>query len=91
MATKLLHVIFAALLVIAVGIPVKPSNAYRTLTYLRIFSIIVVLGLLTVAGLAYLKIDSWIHGSRSRTEDDAQLPDEQRRGRRWLEKRQWTP
>jgi len=96
MAATLLHLIFATILVVVVGIPTKPSNAYRILTYLRVF-IIVVLGLLTVAGLAYLKIDSWLHGSRSGTErDDAendaqQQPDEQRGGRRWLEKRQWTP
>ncbi|KAK0701228.1 amino acid/polyamine transporter I, partial [Lasiosphaeris hirsuta] len=64
MAATLLHIIFAALLVIVVGIPTKPSNAYRILTYLRIFSIIVVLGFLTVAGLAYLKIDSWKNGAR---------------------------
>ncbi len=91
MAGTLLHTVSAALLVLAVGIPSKPSNAFRILTYLRVFSIIVVLGLLTVAGLAYLKIDSWIHGSRSPSGNADADAGEPRGGRRWLEKRMWAP
>ncbi len=95
MAGTLLHTASAVVLILAVGIPTKPSNAFRILTYLRVFSIIVVLGLLTVAGLAYLKIDSWIHGSRSPGKSPGGNPGanvgEPRRGRRWLEKRVWAP
>ena len=67
MIATLLHTVSAVLLVIAVGITTKSSNAFRILTYLRVFSSTVVLGLLVVAGLAYLKIDSWVHGIRSRS------------------------
>jgi len=99
MAATLLHLIFAVLLVILAGVPpTKPSHAYRVLTFLRIFSIIVVLGLLTVAGLAYLKIDSWRHGiwGGSRPVDAtggarplAEQPE--RGGREWLRIRRWVP
>jgi len=105
MAATLLHLIFAVLLVIVAGIPTKPSRAYRILTFLRIYSIIVVLGLFTVAGLAYLKIDSWVHGIRApvrggtgpgdETDDSAlsqeEEPGGQSRGRQWLRIRRWKP
>jgi amino acid transporter len=87
MAATLLHIIFAILLVVLVGATTKPTNAYRILTYLRVFTIIVVLGLLTVAGLAYLRIDSWWHGISSNIEENKD--GNKRGGRRWLEKRQW--
>jgi amino acid transporter len=97
MAATLLHLIFAVALVILVGAPIKPSHAYRVLTYLRIFSIIVVLGLLTVAGLAYLKIDSWIHGRHAGTGErdetgggsEVLLAPGRRPG--WLGIRNWYP
>lgn len=76
MIATLLHTVIGIVLVIAVGSPTKPSTAYRILTYLRVFTIIVVLGLLTVAGLVFLRIDSWRHGVHAG-------------GRRWLEIRQW--
>jgi amino acid transporter len=61
-AATFLHTIVAIILVILAGTTTKPSIAYRILTYLRVFTAVVVLGLLTVAGLAYLRIDSWWHG-----------------------------
>ncbi|KLU89727.1 hypothetical protein MAPG_08696 [Magnaporthiopsis poae ATCC 64411] len=90
----LLNTASAALLIISVGIPTKPSDAYRILTYLRLFSIVVVLGLLTVAGLAYLRLDSWWHGVDADAEgrgQQRQPASAQRPGRRWLEIREWAP
>jgi len=106
MAATVLHLLFAVLLVVIFGAAMRPSMAYRFLTYLRVFSIIVVLGLLTVAGLAYLKIDSWLNGvvdvvRRRRGDNEAEEAapaatperpvDDGQRGRRWLERRQWRP
>ncbi|KAK0752742.1 hypothetical protein B0T18DRAFT_384927 [Schizothecium vesticola] len=54
----ILYTISAALFIIVVGASTKASTAFRILTYLRVFSMVVILGLFTVAGLAYLKIDS---------------------------------
>jgi len=76
MGATFLHWIFEILLVLLVGIPVKPSTSYRILTFLKTFSIVIVLGLLTVLGLAYLKIDSWIRGNQ---------------GRKWYMKVAWRP
>jgi amino acid transporter len=93
MFATLLHGITGTLLILAVGIPAKPSSAYRILTYLRVFSIVIVLGLLTVAGLAYLRIDSWWHGVRPDPQNQnlhLQQP-AHTRGRRWLEIRDWVP
>lgn len=87
-AATILHIAVAIILVVVVGATNKPSNAYRILTYLRVFTIIVVLGLLTVAGLAYLRIDSWLHGV-SGSSDDSEDAETTHGGRRWLEKRQW--
>src|SRR5438045_2473341 len=71
-----LHWIFEILLVLLFGIPLKLSASYRALTFLKTFSIVIVFGLLTVLGLAYLKVDSWIRGSR---------------GRKWHTKVAWRP
>ena len=90
----ILHTISAGLLIILVGASTKPSTAFRILTYLRVFSMIVILGLFTVAGLAYLKIDSWWHGVRADPENrgQQQQPAGARPGgRRWLEIRGWVP
>ncbi|KAK3369320.1 amino acid/polyamine transporter I [Lasiosphaeria ovina] len=75
-AATALHWIFEILLVLAVGLSVEPSKAYRLLTYLYTFVIVGVLGLFTVGGLLYLKIDSIISGRRSRN---------------WREKTEWRP
>ncbi|KAK3358028.1 amino acid permease-domain-containing protein [Lasiosphaeria hispida] len=71
-----LHWGTAVILVLGVGIPLRPSQAYGLLTFFKSFTIIGVLGLLSVAGLLYLKVDSWF--SRGG-------------GRRWARKTQWRP
>ncbi|KAH6695379.1 amino acid permease-domain-containing protein [Plectosphaerella plurivora] len=53
-----LHLGFEVLLILAVGIPLSPTDAYRLLSAIKVFSVVGILGLLTVAGLLYLKIDS---------------------------------
>lgn len=74
MAT-LLHWAFAVLLVCVVGGALPPTEAYRVLTYLKVYIIIGIMGLLTCAGLLYLKIDSAM-GTKSR--------------RHWSEKATWN-
>jgi amino acid transporter len=76
MGATLLHWIFEVLLVVIVGVSVKPSTAYRMLTFLMTFAVFILFGLLTVLGLAYLKIDSWARGEN---------------GRRWSSKVAWRP
>ncbi|KAK3337618.1 amino acid permease-domain-containing protein [Cercophora scortea] len=66
----------AVVMVLLVGIPIKPPTSYRILTFLRIFSTVVVMWFLTAAGLAYLKVDSWCRGPR---------------GRQWSAKAAWKP
>jgi hypothetical protein len=73
MAT-LLHWALAVLLVSVVGGVLPPTKAYRTLTYMKSYTIIGVMGLLTCGGLLYLKIDSAL-GKKSR--------------RKWSEKATW--
>ncbi|MDB5910822.1 MAG: Amino acid transporter [Massilia sp.] len=73
MAT-LLHWSLAVLLVAVVGGALPPTQAYKTLTYLKAYTIIGVMGLLTCGGLLYLKIDSAL-GDKSR--------------RKWSEKATW--
>ncbi|KAF2743492.1 amino acid transporter [Sporormia fimetaria CBS 119925] len=75
-AATFLHWAFEILLVLVFGIPLKPSTSYRILTYLKTFSVVGVLGLFTVLGLLFLKLDS--HFRRER-------------GRRWYEKVAWRP
>lgn len=75
-AATFLHWVFEVILVLAFGIPLKPSTSYRALTYLKTFSVVGVLGLFTVWGLLFLKLDSRLKGSR---------------GRRWHEKVAWRP
>ncbi|KAK3934215.1 amino acid transporter [Diplogelasinospora grovesii] len=70
----LLHWTFAVLLVLVVGCALPPTKAYKVLTYLKAYTILGVLGFLTVGGLLYLKLDSaW--GRKSR--------------RHWAEKATW--
>jgi amino acid transporter len=70
------HWLFEVILVLSFGIPFKPSKGYRYLTFLYTFTIVGVLGLLTVSGLLYLKVDSWIWPKI---------------GRKWHEKARWKP
>jgi amino acid transporter len=65
-AATILHWAFEVLLILVFGIPMSPTNAYRLLTAIKMYTIVGVLGLVTVAGLGYLKIDSWIRGPRGR-------------------------
>ncbi|KAK3368785.1 amino acid permease-domain-containing protein [Podospora didyma] len=65
-AATALHWFFEVVLVLAVGLATEPSKAYRLLTYLYTFIIVGVMGLFTVGGLLYLKIDSLIGGRRTR-------------------------
>jgi amino acid transporter len=73
MAT-VLHWAFAVLLVAVVGGVLPPTKAYKTLTYMKAYTILGVMGLLTCGGLLYLKIDSAL-GRKSR--------------RKWSEKATW--
>jgi amino acid transporter len=75
-AATFLHWVFEVLLVLVFGIPLKPSTSYRVLTYLKTFSIVGVLGLFTVWGLLFLKLDSRFRKTK---------------GRRWHEKVAWRP
>jgi amino acid transporter len=65
-ATIILHCGFEMLLVIIFGSLLGPSQAYNFLTYVYTYSIVGVLGLLTLGGLLYLKLDSYINGSDGR-------------------------
>lgn len=73
MAT-LIHWIFAMLLICVVGGVLPPTKAYKTLSYLKTYTVLGVMGLLTCGGLLYMKIDSML-GRKSR--------------RRWSEKATW--
>jgi len=84
MAATALHWGFEVLLVLIVGLRMEPNEAYNFLTYIYTFVIVGILGFLTVAGLLYLKVDSWLSPA-------PQYPGERRRGRRWDEKREWWP
>lgn len=76
-AATFLHWAVAVLLIVAVGAGLHdPKDAYKFLVYLKAFTILGVLGLLTVGGLLYLKIDSWLSPGG---------------GRGWARKKQWTP
>ncbi|RYP74152.1 hypothetical protein DL771_003210 [Monosporascus sp. 5C6A] len=66
-AATALHWFFEVVLLLTVGLTAKePSNAYGGLTYIYTFVIVGILGLFTVGGVLYLKIDSWTRGPRSR-------------------------
>jgi amino acid transporter len=71
-----LHWVFEVVLVLVFGIRLKPSVAYRYLTFLYTFTIVGFLGFLTVSGLLYLKVDSWLWPET---------------GRRWHQKVRWKP
>ena len=73
MAT-LLHWALTVLLVAVVGGALPPTQAYKMLSYVKAYTIIGVMGLLTCGGLLYLKVDSAL-GSKSR--------------RKWSEKATW--
>jgi amino acid transporter len=85
-AATFLHWVFEVILVLVVGFSVpKLTQAYNLLTYLYSFIILGILGLLTVGGLLYLKLDAWLHRWRS-------SPMHGRGGgRRWDEKAEWKP
>ena len=77
MAATFLHWAVAVLLIVVVGARLDdPSDAYRFLVYLKSFTMLGVLGLFTVGGLLYLKIDSWVSPGG---------------GRGWGRKKQWSP
>jgi amino acid transporter len=75
-AATVLHWAFEVILVLVVGISLPPAQAYNFLTYLYTFTIVGVLGLLTVGGLLYLKLDSLLAGEN---------------GRNWKAKVAWKP
>ncbi|KAI9860210.1 MAG: hypothetical protein M1813_006320 [Trichoglossum hirsutum] len=75
-AATALHWAFEVILVLVVGLSLPPFQAYSFLTYLYTFTIVGVLGLLTVGGLLYLKLDSLIAGGN---------------GRNWKAKVAWKP
>ena len=76
MAATALHLAFEIILVLCVGLTMEPAEAYNTLSYLYTYVITGILGLLTVAGLLYLKVDAWISPRR--------------RGRHWSRKSKWS-
>ncbi|KAK1833588.1 amino acid transporter [Podospora conica] len=77
MAATFLHWAVAVLLIAAVGAALpNPRDAYKFLVYLKAFTILGVLGLLTVGGLLYLKVDAWVSPNG---------------GRGWSRKKQWWP
>jgi amino acid transporter len=61
-----LHLGFEVILILAVGIPLSPTDAYRLLSAIKVFSVVGILGLLTVAGLLYLKVDSLLRDTAGR-------------------------
>jgi len=61
-AATFLHWGFEVILILAFGIPLSPTTAYQLLTAIKMYTVVGVLGLFTVAGLGYLKVDSWILG-----------------------------
>jgi amino acid transporter len=75
-AATLLHLGFEVLLVLLVGLSLRPNTAYNFLTYIYTYVIVSLLGFLTVCGLAYLKYDAWrwprpeVPGSASATPAD---------------------
>ncbi|KAK0619663.1 amino acid permease-domain-containing protein, partial [Immersiella caudata] len=71
-----LHWIFEIVLLLAFGLTMEPSAAYGGLTYIYTYTIVGILGLLTAAGLPYLKVDRWVKGPRSR---------------KWRQKSVWQP
>jgi amino acid transporter len=75
LVATLLHWSVAVLLVAVVGGVLPPTQAYRVLTYIKSYTIIGVMGLLTCGGLLYLKIDSAL-GAKSR--------------RKWSQKATWS-
>ncbi|KAK4450195.1 amino acid permease-domain-containing protein [Podospora aff. communis PSN243] len=71
-----LHWLFEILLLLVFGLTMEPSAAYGGLTYIYTYTIVGILGLLTAAGLLYLKADGWVRGPR---------------GRKWRQKSVWQP
>ncbi|KAK1756357.1 amino acid transporter [Echria macrotheca] len=59
-AATFLHLGITIVLVLAFGLSLPPSRSYALLTFLQTFTIVILLGCLTVCGLLYLKIDSWL-------------------------------
>ena len=71
-----LHWLFEIILLLSFGLTMKPSAAYGGLTYIYTYATFGALGVLTVSGLLYLKVDSWVKGPR---------------GRKWRQKSLWQP
>ena len=80
-AATFLHWLTEIILVLIFGVSFEPSYGYRFLSFLKVFVIVLVLGLFTVGGLLYLKIDSWIRAPRSRRWNEKV----QQHGRPWLD------
>lgn len=78
-AATALHWAFEVTLTMSVGIPLDVSVAYNVLTYMYTYTIIVLLGFLTVGGLLYLKLESVLPVRKGRKKRD------------WLSKTEWTP
>jgi hypothetical protein len=65
-AATFLHWAFEVILILVFGIPLSPTTTYQLLTAIKMYTLVGVLGLFTVAGLGYLKVDSWILGPSGR-------------------------
>ncbi|KAK1826546.1 amino acid transporter [Podospora conica] len=86
-AATILHWAFEVFLVLVVGLSLPPNKAYNFLTYIYTFVIVGILGFLTVCGLLYLKIDSWLY-----PEPRAVHPTNQKMvGHGWKDKSRWSP
>lgn len=99
-AATALHWIFETILVFAVGLALPPNKAYNFLTYIYTFIIVGLLGFLTVCGLLYLKIDSWLRpeprrekaqGGNSMLHPENQMEGVKHVGRAWQRKHEWKP
>lgn len=65
-AATFLHWVFEVIMILAVGIPLEPTPAYRLLTSIKVFTVMGILCFFTVGGLLYLKVDSWTRGLRGK-------------------------
>jgi amino acid transporter len=89
-AATFLHWVVEVFLVLVVGLSLPPNKAYNFLTYIYTYVIVGILGFLTVCGLLYLKIDSWLY-PEPRTVRPPATTSQRRVGRGWNSKREWRP